>query len=113
MATDTTAFYKELGQRLSRARQAARLKQEDLARIVGLSRTSLSNVEQGRQPVQAHTLVQLAQALGVSVMSLLPVGEGTEDQKEHPALGGLSAETRAWVERVIAPPPAEGADDGR
>ena len=39
------------------------------------TRASIANVEAGKQRVLAHTLVQLASALGTSVSDLLPVSE--------------------------------------
>lgn len=49
--------------------------QEELGRQVGLTRTSITNIERGRQRVQVHTLYAIAGALRVQPAELLP---GTE-----------------------------------
>lgn len=46
--------------------------QEDLALKVSLTRTSIINIEKGRQQLLVHTLVDIARALSVSVPELLP-----------------------------------------
>lgn len=104
-------MYKELGARLSRARQAAKITQEDLARAVGLSRTSITNIEKGRQPVQIHVLIRLADALGVSVGDLLPLRAAPSGPPNSSKLRALDPEKRAWAERVMGP--AHSADQER
>lgn len=64
--------YSRFGRMLARCRERAGLTQEKLAGLVGLSRTSVANIERGRQPVQLHTLYVVADALGVEIPDLLP-----------------------------------------
>lgn len=54
-------------------RKQCGLSQEYLAKQVGLTRTSLVNMEQGRQWVNIKTLVDISEALGLSVSDLVPV----------------------------------------
>lgn len=72
MAAAQGAFYAALGARLGDARRRARITQDQLAHVIGLSRTSVTNIENGRQPVQIHLLVRIAGAVGSSVQKLLP-----------------------------------------
>lgn len=65
-------FYWILGNAIMRARIAAGLTQAKLAARVGLSRASITNIEVGRQVVQAHTLATLAEALSVEAATILP-----------------------------------------
>lgn len=65
-----TQYYRELGQRIQRARTRQKLTQENLGKIVGLSRTSVVNIECGRQKVLSHTLVRLAEVLHVKLADL-------------------------------------------
>src|SRR5205809_263541 len=65
-----TEYYRELGQRVQRARIASALTQESLASLVGLTRTSIVNIEKGRQKVLAHTLVRLSRSLNVAIDEL-------------------------------------------
>lgn len=48
------------------------MSQEVLARELGLSRTSITNIEKGRQPVQLHTLYHISNLLAVELKDLLP-----------------------------------------
>lgn len=61
-----------LGNRLKSRRIEAHLNQTDLALRVGLSRASISNIENGRQPVTMQTLWRIAQVLEVSLRDLVP-----------------------------------------
>lgn len=69
---DLNFLYKELGRRLRDARKTAELTQEALAEQVGLSRTSITNIEKGRQHIPFHLLFSLASAVGVDPVNLLP-----------------------------------------
>jgi transcriptional regulator with XRE-family HTH domain len=46
--------------------------QADLAAAVGLTRTSISNIEKGRQKMLVHTFLDIARALGIEPLELLP-----------------------------------------
>jgi transcriptional regulator with XRE-family HTH domain len=66
------SIYLDFGQRLRKARRQAKLTQEALGKRVGLSRTSITNIEQGNQHVGLHLLYELAKAVGVRPVELLP-----------------------------------------
>jgi len=65
-------IYLDFGQRLRKARRQAKLTQDALGKRVGLSRTSITNIEQGNQHVGLHLLYELAKAVGVRPVDLLP-----------------------------------------
>jgi DNA-binding XRE family transcriptional regulator len=65
-------IYREIGFRIARARDHAGLTQQALANSVGLGRTSIVNIEAGRQRVMVHHLAAVARTLGVRLASLLP-----------------------------------------
>jgi transcriptional regulator with XRE-family HTH domain len=71
-------FYAEVGRRVRMAREAAGLTQDALADRVELSRTSVTNIEKGRQKIALHTLCKVASAVGVEPASLLPPETGGE-----------------------------------
>lgn len=81
---DVAIFYVEVGRRVRRMRLAGQppWTQEQLARRVGLTRSSVANLEAGNQRVPLHTLIQVAQVLGVPVVELIPV--------EPPTIGKLA-----------------------
>jgi transcriptional regulator with XRE-family HTH domain len=84
------AFYAEVGRRIRCARERAGLTQDALAAQVALSRTSVTNIERGRQKMLLHTLWGAAQAMGVEPAGLLPEGPENPDLQaaEHEAKGG-------------------------
>ena len=99
-------IYKELGNRLRRARKSAALTQQALADRIGLSRTSVTNIESGRQHVSLHMLFALANAVGVSPSDLLPEKEsvappGILDQTISRKVS-LEEDGWQWLGRVIA-----------
>jgi transcriptional regulator with XRE-family HTH domain len=69
---DINFIYKEFGRRLRDARTAAELTQQALAEQVGLNRSSITNIEKGRQRFPLHLLFSLASAVGVPPAALLP-----------------------------------------
>ena len=92
-------FYREFGRRLRAARLQARLSQASLAKAVDVGRTSITNIERGRQHVSLHMAFLLANALNVRVSELLP-DSGMLRLQPVEVLKENSAE-REWVERVV------------
>jgi transcriptional regulator with XRE-family HTH domain len=68
---EPSAFDLAYGQRLKEARVAAGLSQAELGRAVDLTRSSITNIEAGRQGTGAEMIVRLATVLAVSVQWLL------------------------------------------
>lgn len=64
-------FYAAVGGRIAKAR-TGRMTQEALASKTSLTRTSIINIEKGRQQILVHTLVDIAQALEVPMADLVP-----------------------------------------
>jgi DNA-binding XRE family transcriptional regulator len=58
-------FWRDFGNALYEARVQVGLRQEDLAKKVGLSRTSIVNIEAGRQAVNLYTMSKIAKATGM------------------------------------------------
>lgn len=56
-------IYKELGKRIKIARRRVGMNQECLADRVGLVRTSVVNIEAGRQRILFHQIKNIAKAL--------------------------------------------------
>lgn len=63
--------YKALGKRIKLARIEKEMTQERLAELVGLSPTHMSNIESGTANVSLPSLVNIANALSLSVDDLL------------------------------------------
>jgi transcriptional regulator with XRE-family HTH domain len=110
VASDQGPFYRALGERLRKARVKKNIKQGELARAVGLARTSITNIECGRQPVEVRVLVQIATTLGTSVTRLIPRSERSSEELPRKAQR-LNSSTQAWVRRVIGAGKGGGGED--
>jgi transcriptional regulator with XRE-family HTH domain len=104
VAAPQDPFYIELGKRLRDARKQRKFTQEKLATAVQLTRTSITNIEGGRQPVLAHHLVRLARALDVTVQDLLPPTE-TVKPELNDRVRNLPEGQQRWIGRVITTTP--------
>jgi transcriptional regulator with XRE-family HTH domain len=68
-------LYRQFGRRLRELREAAGLTQGEVADRVKLKRTSITNIERGRQHIALHQLFLLAAAVGKDPSDLLPEAE--------------------------------------
>lgn len=68
-------LYMAVGAAIREARKGAGLTQEVLASAVNVSRTSIVNIESGRQRLPIDLLFDIADVLGVEAASLLPRNE--------------------------------------
>lgn len=97
-------LYREFGRSLKKARAEAKLTQREVAGRVGLTRTSITNIERGTQHISLHQLFLLASAVGVSPEELLPDQAAVlEELVPARALKDLRAdeEERAFAVRVL------------
>jgi transcriptional regulator with XRE-family HTH domain len=101
---DLDTLYRAFGNlvRLSRE-QRPDLTQEKLGRLVGLSRTSITNIEKGRQHIALHQLYVLAEALRVRPEALLPSApDGLESAWLAEKLPlGTEREITKWAEKLV------------
>lgn len=58
------ALYARIGDHLKTAREQRGISQFDLAAAIGVTRSSVANIESGRQRIQVHALIAACQALG-------------------------------------------------
>jgi transcriptional regulator with XRE-family HTH domain len=107
-------FYQEVGRRISdaRKRRKPRLTQEALAELVSLTRTSITNVEKGRQKFLLHTLVEIAAALQVEPASLLPQSSAGADQQLNQALKNRPQSEKTWIMSAVSAAQKGRNDDG-
>jgi transcriptional regulator with XRE-family HTH domain len=100
---DEESINKAFGARLGAERKKSLLTQEELSRRVGIGRTTIANIERGRQSVSIPLLYRLASALGVAPEGLLPQGS-----KSGPEVGSgsseksiLSGRQNTWVQDIL------------
>ena len=94
-------FYREFGDRLRLARQAKGMSQAEVAPGVGLSRTSVANIERGRQRMSIHLLMEFARILDVEPAGLLPPVHPEPEVKPDRRLRGLSATDQEPFLRIM------------
>jgi len=93
-------FYRDLGQRVLHARRKAGLTQQELSNALGMTRTSVVNIEKGRHKVLSFTLAALSQILKVEVSNLLP--KAHEEHAIDQLLRDRSRQTQDFVRSVLA-----------
>lgn len=102
-------FYSTFGKVLGELRRKRKISQEMLADEVGLTRTSITNIEKGRQPVQLHTLYLMARLLSVDIKDLLPSPQIIDQSRE---IEGLTVSRSEWLEQMNVKLPG-GTGDGK
>lgn len=94
-------YYKALGANIRAERRKKGMTQAQLAMNVGLTRTSVTNMEMGRQPIYVHVLAKMAFSLRASMETLLPETRTLESGIEF-RLASLSEHHKEWIASVIA-----------
>src|SRR5260370_19597811 len=81
-------FYLLLGRRIAERRNASKLTQAQLAERIGSARTSVTNLERGRQQMPLHQLLRIAEVLEVDLKDLIPSSNEVHDQERVPVVVG-------------------------
>ncbi len=100
---DQDVLYAQVGRRIRETREKRGLTQKALATLVGLKRTSVTNIERGNQKLLLHTLVELAHALQVTPAELL--GEAAASSGDQSGidelLKGRPRIERDWIRAAL------------
>lgn len=107
MQVDTTALYRVVGSRVRAARERAGVSQAALAGTLGMTRTSIVNIEAGRQRPPLHVIWAIADALRTEIALLLPTR--TDYNRELPT-AELDQETISQIETATAGDPSATRD---
>jgi len=75
--------------------------QFQLANAIEMTRTSITNMERGRQPIYLHVISKISTALGVTIADLLP-DPAVLDSSLAAKLEGIPSPQKDWIARVIA-----------
>ena len=108
------ALCAETGARVQRARMRRGRTQRELARAVGMARSSIANLETGRQRPPVHVVLLIARVLGVPVTDLLPSGRDPGKIIEERARGfpyGRPGSCRAGLQPLARGQGADGTDE--
>lgn len=101
MALPQGMFYEALGKKIRQARDERNISQAEMARTIGLSRTSITNIEKGRQPIQVHVLVKIAETLGVNLATFLVVERSRSGKDKKSNLKKYDRAVREWATDII------------
>ena len=99
--TSTAEVYNVIGRRIRETRRKRGISQATLAEHVGLNRTSIANIESGKQKLLVHTLYLFSDALAISVQDLLEMPSAapapTQDFAELELPNDIPEAAREWV----------------
>lgn len=84
MDTREKQLYEFLGARIRERRHSLHMTQAHLAAKVGLLRSSVANIEAGRQRITVHVLYDLCEALSLDVTVALPAPLLAESRQSAP-----------------------------
>lgn len=99
---ETDRFYVDFGRRVRAAREHGGLTQQALADALALTRSSVANIEAGRQRALLHMTAAISGATGVSPADLLPGDPApTSPPSLHRHLNRLSETNRQAVEMLL------------
>lgn len=101
MALPQGGFYVLLGKNIRKARRAADITQAQLADAIELTRTSVTNIEQGRQPIPIHVLVKIAKVVNQSLIELIPPEASLASDIEA-KINPYPSEQKRWIARIIS-----------
>ena len=97
-------LYVAFGERLRELRSTKDLTQAALGRRVGLTRTSITNIEAGRQHISLGVLYRLADALGEPAGALLPLMDNYLAEEPggilHARISKLAAPEQQYIRRL-------------
>ncbi len=97
-------LYASMGILIRQARERIGLTQEELALAISLSRTSVTNIENGNQKLLVYTLFGIADALNVRIMDLIPqepIIEPVFPNIDALIPENLSENEKDWVRAIV------------
>lgn len=92
--------YFKIGERIRKMRRAHDISQEVLAEMVDVSTTHMSHIETGNTKMSLEVLVDIANALNVSI-DYLVFGEEKEENKYYRQLEGILATSTPDNARIM------------
>lgn len=104
---DSQLLYATVGRNVRKIRKATTppMTQQQLASLLDVKRTSITNLEKGQQRIPLHLLYRLCNSLSLQLSDILPAIEDVVVEAESPvALGDTEAQlprkTREFIERL-------------
>lgn len=96
-------LYSYIGEQLRTHREKRGMTQQELADLVSLERTSITNIERGKQKLPIHVLFCVCDALGVSPSDVMPRIEQVAErpQLQLVSIGNFSDSVPAGIARLM------------
>lgn len=116
---DDKKLYALLGERIKRLRrmQSPEMNQEKLGQVLGLTRTSITNIERGKQKLTVDALYKLCETFSVDVAALMPtLADVVVLPAKQVVVGGQSFEVPAKTAdymNTLRPPVGTSANKSR
>ena len=110
MVIDRKTLYLHIGTALRKQREALKLTQNQLAGAAGVLRSSIANIESGKQQAPLHVLYSLAGALRLEIKNILPPVQTVVSDKKNPTkevpkilnpFDDLGKKTKKAIQEVI------------
>lgn len=87
-------LYSSLGAKIRQLREGGegrkRMTQAELAQLVGLERTSITNIEKGTQKVPLHILYRICEVFNVDIIAALPKLGDVQESNVWRLIGGTN-----------------------
>lgn len=102
---DEKKLFALIGERVRhyRRRQSPEMNQERLGKLLGLTRTSITNIESGKQKITIDTLFKICEMFSVEVSELVPkLSDVVDAPAKQVVVGGQSVDVPAKAAGVIA-----------
>jgi DNA-binding XRE family transcriptional regulator len=102
---DSDRLYTVIGHRIRgiREAQSPRMSQDDLAQLLALKRTSITNIESGNQKPTIDTLYRLCAHFKLEIRDILPTLAEVQNVDERSVtVGGQSLDVGARTASVLA-----------
>jgi DNA-binding XRE family transcriptional regulator len=99
---DERRLYQLLGERIRKLREGreapgGRMTQADLAALVDLERTSITNIEKGVQKLSLHVLYKICGVLDANVLDILPRPAEVAQEQALPLMTELEFAGKTYV----------------
>jgi transcriptional regulator with XRE-family HTH domain len=98
-------FYAQVGEKIAQVRKERGLTQKELADAVHFTRTAITNIENGKQKLHLHSLIEIAQVLGVPPMTFVPDRQDSFDSADMHVVvqvkSSLPEDAKRWLDNII------------
>ena len=93
-------FYRDLGSNIRKIRELKKISQVALAEALSLNRTSITNIENGKQRILVHTLCQMAVFMKVEISNLIPSMKSEQTAEESIDLFGARFKSPETINKI-------------